>query len=473
MLNLDFFSLSVKSVRLKDNNINTSTDTTTQPEASPPPKESVLKVASFRWLWLSGLITMLGDQFTIIALPWLALQFSGNAVDLGGVLTMVALPRAIFILFGGALVDSYNPKKVLLLSKFATSALLFLLIHAIWAQWLTLPVLYGVAFGMGIVSALAIPAGQSYVPLVLKPELYSAGNSIQMVTRQIAIFVGPVIAGIVIAVTSGNSTESFSDNKDFNLLTGTAIAFSINAICYLLTTLIIGFKIKLQALPEKKSQKFSQVFANIGHGIKYVFADKPLASLMFYSMLTSIFMSGTIQVVLPMIANDNVNYGSQLLGWMLGAYGFGSMFGLILAGTKPKLKLVSLGLTIVILDIVIGVFLLLFAKFYAILSMALGGLSLIGFCYGILQVKTFTWVQSRTEKEFLGRTLSILAFITIGLATMSPVLAGTVIEYAGIENLLTLVGLGIVVTSGIGMLAFNMIALDATAKPIPPGDSGK
>ena len=116
---------------------------------------------------------MLGDQFTIIALPWLALQMSGNAVDLGLVLAMVALPRALFILFGGAFVDSYSPKNVMLIAKFATIGLLLLLVHAILTHWLILEALYAIAFAMGLVSALAIPAGQSYVPLVLTPVVYS------------------------------------------------------------------------------------------------------------------------------------------------------------------------------------------------------------------------------------------------------------------------------------------------------------
>lgn len=82
---------------------------------------------SFRWLLGGGIISMLGDQFTLIATPWLVLALTGDPVVLGTVLGVMNLPRAVFILVGGAIVDRYSPKSVLMLTKYANALLLGLL----------------------------------------------------------------------------------------------------------------------------------------------------------------------------------------------------------------------------------------------------------------------------------------------------------------------------------------------------------
>ena len=59
----------------------------------------------FRLLFGGSSISMVGDQFTLVALPWLVLQLTGNPAQLGLVLAVMALPRAALMLIGGAVVD--------------------------------------------------------------------------------------------------------------------------------------------------------------------------------------------------------------------------------------------------------------------------------------------------------------------------------------------------------------------------------
>lgn len=88
---------------------------------------ALLKDRSFRWLLSGAAISMLGGQFTLIALPWLVLKMTGDPFVLGTVLALIGVPRALFILIGGALVNRFSPKKVLMLSKHVNTALLGLL----------------------------------------------------------------------------------------------------------------------------------------------------------------------------------------------------------------------------------------------------------------------------------------------------------------------------------------------------------
>jgi MFS family permease len=69
------------------------------------PGSSVFAIPNFRLLFGGSLISAIGDQFTLVALPWLVLKLTGDPAALGLVLAAMALPRAVFMLIGGAVVD--------------------------------------------------------------------------------------------------------------------------------------------------------------------------------------------------------------------------------------------------------------------------------------------------------------------------------------------------------------------------------
>ena len=102
-------------------------------DAQPP------KNRSFFYLLFGGFISMVGDQFTLIGLPWLTLKVTGDPLALGLVLAIIGIPRAVFVLLGGAIVDKYSPKGVLLISKYVNTMLLGLLAAA-----LSLKMLYSI-----------------------------------------------------------------------------------------------------------------------------------------------------------------------------------------------------------------------------------------------------------------------------------------------------------------------------------------
>ena len=83
--------------------------------------------ANFRWLLRSGILSNLGDQFTLVALPLLVLQLTADPLALGTLLALVGIPRAAFILLGGAIVDRLSPRRVLVASKLASAFLLAVL----------------------------------------------------------------------------------------------------------------------------------------------------------------------------------------------------------------------------------------------------------------------------------------------------------------------------------------------------------
>src|SRR5512137_3083 len=99
---------------------------------------NVLKNYNFRLLWIGQGTSLLGDQFFMIALPWLVLKLTDDPLALGIILALIGIPRAIFMLVGGAVADKYSARVVMLVSDVLRLLLTILLAVMILTGWLQL-----------------------------------------------------------------------------------------------------------------------------------------------------------------------------------------------------------------------------------------------------------------------------------------------------------------------------------------------
>src|SRR6478672_4427149 len=118
---------------------------------------SPLSVRNFRLLWVGEGISLLGDQFYMIALPWLVLQLTGSALALGTVMALASIPRAVFVLVGGAFVDRFSPRSVMIASNFARLVLVALLSALVLTNTIRIEMLYGFALAFGLADAFYFP----------------------------------------------------------------------------------------------------------------------------------------------------------------------------------------------------------------------------------------------------------------------------------------------------------------------------
>jgi hypothetical protein len=65
-----------------------------EPKSFPLPR--ILRQRSFRLLWIGEGISILGDQFYFIALPWLVFKMNGDSLAVGCVLAAATIPQALF-----------------------------------------------------------------------------------------------------------------------------------------------------------------------------------------------------------------------------------------------------------------------------------------------------------------------------------------------------------------------------------------
>src|SRR5262249_60599543 len=110
-------------------------------------------------LWLiGGTISLLGDQFYLVALPWLVLQQTGSAVAMGAIMMAGAIPRALLMLMGGAVSDRMSARKIMMATAAARTLRVTVIGVLVWLRILRTWELYALAVAFGVADAFAAPA---------------------------------------------------------------------------------------------------------------------------------------------------------------------------------------------------------------------------------------------------------------------------------------------------------------------------
>ncbi|PXX47400.1 MFS transporter [Undibacterium pigrum] len=393
--------------------------------------KGMFKDSNFLWMIGGGAISMLGDQFTLIALPWLVLKMTGDTLILGIVLALISVPRALLILLGGAVVDRYSPKTVMMQTKYINTLLLGILSALIFYGKLELWMVYALALGLGISTAFSIPSGTSMLPRVVQPSQLQSANGIMLGMRQLTMFIGPVLAGLLIAMFGTQGSGMVHDAQ------GLAAAFFFDCFTYAFSAWTLnkvrmndGVPAPVSTAPASQKPALLQ---SLAEGLRYCWNEKQLRSCFIYWAAIAFFIMGPIQIALPVMANQLSNSASAL-GLLAGSHGAGTLLGMALAGMKPNLRFGNLGRTILLVDFIVGI---LFVPMGLISSswQGAGILLSVGILGGFLHVAVFTWVQKQVPPNMIGRAMSMFMFIFMGIGPVSAAFTGWLLRGITIPQL--------------------------------------
>ncbi|MBE7368948.1 MFS transporter [Ramlibacter pallidus] len=391
----------------------------------PAARAALFQDRNFRWLMAGSAISLLGDQFTLLALPWLVLRLTGDTVALGTVLALIGIPRAVFILVGGAVVDRFSPQRVLMLTKHVNTVLLGVLAIGVWQAALTLPAIYALSLALGISSAFSIPSGTSILPHALPASQLAAANGVMMGLRQLSMFLGPLAAGVLIALF-GDGSGGVQDAA------GVALAFGLDAFSFALSAWTLSRVVTRPQPPDPA--RHAPIWASVAGGLKHVWGDAQLRTCYLYWAAVAVLVLGPLHIALPVLAESTPGLGASALGLMLGAHGAGTLLGMVASGLRPGLRIGTLGTSILLADIAIG---LLFVPMGAITAAWQGALLmvLVGVLGGFMQVAVFTWVQKRVPPAMIGRAMSLFMFIFMGLVPVASAATGWLLRVVTLPQL--------------------------------------
>lgn len=404
---------------------------------------SPLSVRNFRLLWIGESISLLGDTFYMIALPWLVLQLTGSALALGGVMALAAIPRALFMLIGGALVDRFSPRKVMIASNLARLFLVAVLSALVLTNNIQIEMLYIFALAFGLADAFYFPAQTAIVTQLLPEEMLQAGNTFVQGTAQLSVFLGPALAGGLIALLGHSATATADATPGTQ---GIGIAFAIDTLSFVASLLCLY----LMRIPSaaKASSKAQNVIQSIKEGFAYLWSQPALRIFLLLIVAMNFLVLGPITVGIPVLADTRLAEGAAAFGIIMSAFGGGALVGIILSNIVPiKAKHFAPVLLFVVSFLGIGIALMpLMPSTAAIAVLSLG----MGITNGYTTINLFTWMQKRIPQDLMGRVMSLIMFSSVGLAPISNAVAGAILQI----NLN-----GLFIGGGLLMAAVSLLAI--------------
>ncbi len=416
------------------------------------PLQRVLRQRNFRLLWIGEGISLLGDQFYMIALPWLVLKMTGDALAVGGVLAVAAIPRALFMLIGGAFTDRFSPRTVMLGSNLLRMIVVTLLTGLVIAGSIHLWMLYVLTLIFGVVDAFFFPAQSSVIPQITEKENLQIGNSIVQGTAQLSRFAGPVLAGSLIALLGGRNTAPVNGAGFTPDLMGIGFALGFDALTFFVSVMtlwrmrIVKSSGDFRNTPQKES-----VWSAIRLGLSSVWTDVELRTFFLVTMAINVLVNGPILVGIPVLADNRFPEGAAAFGILMSAYGGGNLLGTVLAGVLPKPMTKPMGSLLLVIISVLGVGVALLGLTSSISFAVVIGLAM-GMANGYVTILFITWLQSRTPLSMLGRLMSLLMFAAIGLNPISMSLSGFFMQ---LDPTATFVGAGALMTVIVLLAALN------------------
>ena len=394
-----------------------------------------LSVRDFRLLWASEAVSVIGDQFHLIALSWLVISLTGSGLALGVVLIAVGVPRALLIVPFGVLADRRPARGLMLAAHLARGAIVgaIALLAAIDAASIPALAVLGVMFGAA--DALYMPAQQSFLPRTVSSDRLPSANALLQGTLQLSAIVGPPAAGVLIAIA------------------GTSAAFTVDAVSFAVAAVFVGListaaraattgavesagavqdagsslaagSSRAAASPAPAAQPPEAFRAALMGGLRYVAADPAIRTMMLISFVINFAFSGPGAIGAPWLASQRFAAGPTGLGLMEAGWAAGALIGILAAGS---VRLDRQGRVILAGLAVSGSAMALVGVLYWLPGVIVM-LAVMGIAIGYTNIIAISWLQARVDPAMVGRVMGLVMLMSFGITPLSIGLAGALVD---------------------------------------------
>ncbi|SPF07298.1 MFS transporter [Streptomyces sp. MA5143a] len=371
-----------------------------------------LRHRDYRLLFVSYLISMVGDGVWLVALPWVAIELGADNSGLALVVGAESVGLISCVLIGGALADRYPRKQVIGWSYTAGCTVLAALAVIHLSGYLEVWHLVGGAFVLGAAAAVSGPAADAFTPDLVPEDDLHAANALESIVRSLAVrMIGPGVGGLLIALVGSLA-----------VITLNALSFAVAALC----VAAISFRPAGRADGNGQSTENSEQ-DNTGQpvryreALRYLFGERWLWVLIVWSGVVLLLQSGPRQVLLPFLIHNDLGGDARDYGLLVAVTGVAAVVSsFVLAARKPPAdyaRRMLLAWTIGAAPLALMVF-----------SPSLWLLLPLGAVYGFFStagnVYWSTLVQTSVPNAVRGRVISIDWLGSLALVPLSAALAG-------------------------------------------------
>jgi MFS family permease len=359
---------------------------------------------AFLAVWAGEVGSVLGDYAYQVAFAWLVLSISHSAATLAEVMVCYAACSGVLILVGGAATDRWSPRRVMICSHLSKGALVSALCVLASVHEVHVWACFAIAAAFGIADSFFWPASASIVPSLVSAAELPRANAIVAVGEQTALFLGPVIGGLL--------TSAFSP----------APAFGLDAVTFFAAAWTVTLAPRSASRPAQAEQwTIRTLAASVTAGFAYARAKPDIRSVLVLIAAATLAYSGLFAVGLPAFAHA-LGRGALPLGILVASWGAGQLAGAVSA-TVTGLP-TRWGLLIVGMAVCEGLALLVIG-WTSSLTIACALLVVLGFGVAYAtDVAIPTWIQASTPAEMLGRVNGIINLPRVLLPPVSIAMMG-------------------------------------------------
>ncbi|MDG4875920.1 MFS transporter [Mesorhizobium sp. WSM4935] len=381
----------------------------------------------FRAVWSASLVSNFGGLIQGVGAAWMMTTIATSPYQVALVQSSTTLPIMLFALVAGAIADSFNRRKVMLVAQTFMLVVSALLTLFTWQGWMTPWTLLAFTFLIDSGTALNSPSWQASVGDMVPRAKVPAAVALNSLGFNITRSVGPAIGGVIVAAA------------------GAAAAFAANAVSYI--GLIVVLARWKPALPEQTLPRES-LGAAMGAGLRYVAMSPNIAKVLVRGSAFG-FSAGAVLALLPLVARDVVKGDALTYGIMLGAFGIGAVGGALISvrlrqllSSEVMVRMAFCGFALCALN--------------AAVShngwQTSAGLLIGGACWVIALSHFNVTVQMSTPRWVVGRVLSIYQTATFGGIALGSWIWGVVADAHGAEIALIAAAIAMLAGAAIGFV---------------------
>lgn len=404
------------------------TTRTASPPPSKPPRGGLLRHHDFRQLFLGDMVSQVGTQLTVLALPVLAIRVLGaEELEMGLLGTFEFLAFLVIGLPAGAWVDRWRKKRVLVNADIVRALALGSLPLAWALDVLTLPQMFAVALVVGVSTVFFDVAYQSYLPELVPSEKISEGNAKLQAVQSVAQVGGPATAGFLIRAV------------------GAPLTIALDALSFLASALFVS-RIRHVDQPPPRADRRPLV-EEVKEGLVFVVHQPLLLRIAACTSIGNLFNSMST-VLLVLFALRELGLSVSDLGIVFALGSAGGLLGALVT-TRISRK-VGEGRTIALAA-------LLFAPFAALVPLAgeilppmlALSLSMFGYSFAVLvyNITQVSFRQRLCPRPLLGRMNASIRFVVWGTMPIGSFVGGFLGSQLGIRPVYWIAVAGAVVAA--------------------------
>ncbi len=408
-----------------------------------------LSERNYRLFFIGHATSVIGTWMQRVAQDWLVLTLTGSGIALGITAALQFTPMLVLALWGGAVVDRVDKRRLII----ATQVVQGLLAVALAALTITgaveLWMVYALALGLGLVTVLDNPARHAFVAEMVEPENYVNAQALNSTVHNMGRLIGPAVAGVLIATV------------------GVGIAFAINAVSFLA---VIAGLLRMDSSALRRPPRKDRRRGEVREALRYVWRVPELRAVLFLVLVVALF-GQNFRVVLPLFASDTFASGAEVYGYLTAALGLGAVLGAV--GSASRETATSWGL--VLSCVAFGAVNLAAAAAPNLVAAYLAMVAL-GVANIVFNTLARTILQLRTDRSMQGRVIALHQMIFLGSIPLGGPLLGWMIEAWGPRSGFVVAGAtalvaGVVLLPRLRRLNRDVPAPSDDVRPVPARDS--